>query len=435
VRRGRPANHLASSTMDDMRDPMIPMPEPVLSDTERQRALAMFCFFCFFTAVSAQTYIATQPLLITEALNQDVIMAGVVQTVMVVGSVVSYAALNPLLKRVSPLRLAIVSQILRIISAAVYAVFVGKIRLGSWTLPVVIASRFLFGLSMGAAGMPAIWIGHRYQKKERPKAIAKFSAALGCGMVLGPVFGSLLSTASPDLLTECAMPGWFSVGVSALLILMMATRFPDRQMLPDLQSKGDEEGEGGEEYGPARRTCIMIISVTFIALFGLMALEGTAPIIIEKCASPAPRQTSCVRRARTVRQRCGVALPTDHFTTTAPPRRAYKWEANDQYRFFIPVGVANLLAGIVMIELQERAQSCSCIPTCHRTCAISAPAPQPTGCGDGCAHAAGKTQLEHFGDADQLRLRRWHVSCSQPLRFGSRSFPHSFCRRGRHHPR
>ena len=326
-----------------MRDSMLST-APALSDDELRRCLLMLCLFVFLTAISAQAFITTQPLLITEedALDYPVVVSGYVQTVMVIGAVISYLSLNPMLNRFTPRGVAIASQVVRIGSASVYAIFIvslsGEGSAGSVTallginrgvmLAIIFAARFVFGLSMGAAAIPAIWIGHRFDVKERPKAVAKYSACLGCGMILGPVFGSTLSLVAPGhIYTQSAMPGWAAVVISTLLVLLMARGFPDTQMLPQGRGKPAEEEvlpdvSGGaavrqeaRQEARARRTCGVIILITFLVLFGAMALEGTAPIILE---------------------------------------RDYCWLANAQYRFFVPVGVSTLLAGVIMIDMQER---------------------------------------------------------------------------------
>lgn len=270
--------------MNSMRDPMLVASE-IITDAERRRGLAVFCVFGFFNALSGQAYMATQPLLITEALKQEVIISGVVQAVMIAGALISFLLLNPLLRRFPPHKIVIFAQFLRIGSSTVYAVCVSLVEIGPWTLPIVMASRFVFGLSMGAAATAVIWISHRFQEKERPRAIAKVSASQSCGLVLGPVFGSLLSMSSPSLLDESAAPAWASLAVSVLLGTMMAKKFPDKRVLPYLK-KGDDLERASELKGSSLCTCIILMSITCAVLLGAMALEGTAPIIVKAYALP-----------------------------------------------------------------------------------------------------------------------------------------------------
>ena len=274
--------------MQDAREPMQPMlmGEAALTDTQRQQCLRVFCLFCFCTAVSAQTFMTSLPLLITDpyGLHQEVVVSGVVQTVMVVGAIISYVSLTPMLARFTPRSLAIASQLIRICSASVFAVVVCFVRDRPWTLYVIIASRFVFGLSMGAAGLPAIWIAHRFGAKERPRAVATYSAALGCGMILGPVAGSVLQTASPDIFTASSLPGWAAIGTSTLLILLMQSCFPDTQLLP--RSKSGNEAPTVPPQ--TRRTLFVIILITFLVLFGAMALEGTVSLMPPQPANSRP---------------------------------------------------------------------------------------------------------------------------------------------------
>ncbi|KAL1504027.1 hypothetical protein AB1Y20_010440 [Prymnesium parvum] len=293
-----------------IQEPMLPA-EVELSEAQRKQCVRIFCVFCFFTAVSAQTFMTSLPLLIEDGLHHSVLMSGVVQTVMVVGSITSYIGLIPLLRRVTPRTLAIVSQAIRILSSAVFSIFVGVVRPGPSTLPIIIASRFVFGLSMGAAGIPAIWIGHRFEQEARPRAVATYSAALGCGMIIGPVVGSVLQTASSNILIASALPGWVSVGTSFLLILLMRFGFPDARMMPHVARREDLPKTDSR----TKRTLVVVVLVMFLVLFAAQALEGTVPIIIE---------------------------------------HAYGWGTNRQYLLFVPVGVGTLIAAIVMIEAQER---------------------------------------------------------------------------------
>ena len=198
-----------------------------LSDAQQKRCLRVWCFFCFGMTFSAQTFLTLLPLLVTDGLHREILMSGVVQTAQVVASMISFALLTPLLKRFSPRSLAIYAQGLRVVSSTIFAVFVENVRVGPWTFPVIIGTRFVFGLASGAVGLAAIWVGHHYAPKERPRAIASYSAATGIGAVLGPVGGSLLQTATPNILIESALSGWSNVAVSVLLALLMRSCFDE----------------------------------------------------------------------------------------------------------------------------------------------------------------------------------------------------------------
>ena len=333
--------------------------EVALTEAQRKRCIRVFCLFCFCTAVSAQTFMTSLPLLITDehGLHQEVVMSGVVQTVMVVGAIISYVSLTPLLARFTPRSLAIASQLIRICSASVFAVVVCFIRDRPWTLGVIIATRFVFGLSMGAAGLPAIWIAHRFGAKDRPRAVATYSAALGCGMILGPVAGSVLQTASSDVLTSSSMPGWASVGTSTLLIVLMQSCFSDTQLLPRAQS-----GSEAPKVQPhTRRTLFVIILITFLVLFGAMALEGTVrratPFKLGTHKPPAQHGFVHLRHADDSPPPPNLAPPSPWPPICQVPiiiERAYGWKENEQYRLFIPLGIGTLLGAIVMIDAQER---------------------------------------------------------------------------------
>merc|ERR1712217_722078 len=60
-------------------------------------------------------------------------------------------------------------------------------------VPLLMLSRFVYGLTLSTFNIPNIWVGVRFETIDRALALARLHLIVGFGIMAGPVIGTLIA--------------------------------------------------------------------------------------------------------------------------------------------------------------------------------------------------------------------------------------------------
>lgn len=203
------------------------------------RCLLVLAVSNFLTPLDTQAFTPLLPLLLTEAMRQQILVVGHAFAILTGAAVVSFVAIIPLSKIVSPRSLLLLMYAIRTVSGVVYCTGLwGDSRM---RLALLFASRAIYGLSLMTFALPAIWISVRLPVEDRPSRITAMMAVLQIGVVLGPAWGTMMAGLAPTAWQGYAMPGYFTVAESAVNLILIAMLFDDVELLPTVAPPASTE--------------------------------------------------------------------------------------------------------------------------------------------------------------------------------------------------
>jgi len=124
----------------------------------------------------------------------------------------------PLLKAYSMRSVLIFDYIARLVSGALYIASVQYHHADSWGLPLLFASRVLYGMTLHSFGLPIIWAGVRLPEDQRGAQVAVLNALVALGIIIGPSIASVLCSLFTDEFMGYASPGYTTLALSAVLL-------------------------------------------------------------------------------------------------------------------------------------------------------------------------------------------------------------------------
>ncbi len=238
------------------------------------RCMVILAIGNLLTPLDTQAPTPLLPLLLTVELQQPVVAVGRIFTALTAGSFISFGLLLPLARCMSARGILLLDFGARFLSGGLY-LWALRVPGGTpETLYTLYAARTLYGLTLNSFSLPAAWIGVRLPKEQRPQRVIMMQAALAFGIVFGPVLGSVLASSMPDTWAGYQSTGYFTLGNSGLLFLLVLCFFDDVERMPadSVFSEGKDltEAEREEE----RKVSFIIRAAALSAFFitmGLMA--------------------------------------------------------------------------------------------------------------------------------------------------------------------
>ena len=207
----------------------------------------------FLTPITTQSYLPVIPLLLTEDLDEPIKRVGQVFFVLAFGSFFSFVLMKPLLGTIKTKYILMNNFFVRSIAGLiwVYAVWraseygpggtTGAVPGPSGTVPLIIGSRFLYGLTLNSFAISQPWIGTKMDNDAKPTALAQSQAMVGLGIMVGPVVGIGVAALASTSMGGYLYIGWFTVILSIFQLLVTSRLFLDDTVLaPGGEEKPDE---------------------------------------------------------------------------------------------------------------------------------------------------------------------------------------------------
>lgn len=244
------------------------------------------------TPMTTQSYLPIAPLLVTEGMGKDPFLFGQMLTVMVIGSLFSFAAMQPLLQKYSARDVLLFDFFLRTVSGLLW-MLPCLLDMGGSTVFLLFLSRFVYGLTLNSFAIPMAWVGVRLPAEERPQLIAMLGGLVGLGITIGPTigvsFGSICQLVLPNIASRgmlfvgYASPGIFTVIASPLLFgmtwFMMNDPDPLTPTAPPASSKGPETEEKKADIRAGKITAWLNLAANFTMCAAFLAgFESTMPL-------------------------------------------------------------------------------------------------------------------------------------------------------------
>ena len=248
-------------------------PDADLSEKQIDQCVSTILFSQILTPVLTQSYTPITPLLLHVSLGQPYQMVGWIYFVQMIGTFISFAAMQSLLQKYSVRTVLLGDYVVRIFAGLLWVAGVSA-ALPSWLqLPLLFASRFVFGLTLNSFAVPNPWGAIRIPVDVRPATVAKIGNFVGLGITLGPPIGdgvaALGKMAGLDEMSRYALVGWMTVAASLYLILLTRSAFPDHSVLP---SKPPPKAQGGSAEEEKSQRCCCCVTLTMHQLvFALVA--------------------------------------------------------------------------------------------------------------------------------------------------------------------
>lgn len=259
------------------------------------------------TPLSTQAYVPLLPIMVTLELRLSATIVGQLLSCMTFGVVLSNAALTTLLRRYSPRSVLLSAYALRAAAGCFWSLALilhGRIPL----LPCLFLSRFMYGISLLSFSVTNPWIGIRLPVSDRPSALALASGFIVGGINLGPLVGNLISGISPTPRVSYVWVGWWTAASSAYLFLYHARNFSDAKIL---SGKADTASTNEKQNFRTWIVALSVVATSFLTGFSnLAAFEATESLMLFD---------------------------------------GYGWDAAASARVFAPLGLLNLLVGMLVI--------------------------------------------------------------------------------------
>ena len=225
------------------------------------------------TPLDTQAPTPLLPLLITVDLNDSITAVGRVFAALTMAALISFGLLLPLSKAMSPKSILLLDYSVRLVSGLVYSAALITPGGHSYSLTLLYASRFLYGLTLNTFAMPSAWIGVRMPVDKRAAMIANMAGVLGLGIVFGPVWGSVLASMMPTKWLGYQSTGIFTLVECCIMLVMVQLVFDDTEKLPT-PKKIDESSMSRADRDEASKVKFITHAAAFSSLLltmGLMA--------------------------------------------------------------------------------------------------------------------------------------------------------------------
>ena len=301
------------------------------SEAARSRCFALCCLGNFLTPIATQAYTPILPLFLKVAQGSEVTTVGYVFTIKFFMSLLSFGAMLPLLKAYSMRSVLIFDYIARLVSGALYIASVQYHHADSWGLPLLFASRVLYGMTLHSFGLPIIWAGVRLPEDQRGAQVAVLNALVALGIIIGPSIASVLCSLFTDEFMGYASPGYTTLALSAVL-LGLTCAVDDGGVLPtnpphavpvDVAEEMQRVAKTMKLAGGVNSFLMMMTALAgFEAMFSILLYDGYGLIQREQTSVWAffGLLSLCALRCERLEPKPCAARP-------APERRARCWRA------------------------------------------------------------------------------------------------------------
>lgn len=260
----------------------------------------------FLTPITTQSYMPIIPFLLTVEYDEHVSLVGFFFSALAIGSFASFMVMPILLTHFRTKRILMADFAIRCIAAIiwVYALWnsaeyskTDTLATLPSTVPLLLASRLLFGLTLNSFAIADPWIASRMENDEMPSAMALAGSAISLGVMLGPMVGigivSVVKVAGYDAMLGYMVVGWFTVWLSLVQLLIIIHFFKDETILapsdsdatttdPDSKAR-DERVVTSNYYPTAKFVGKLVIVSSFTNSFAILAgFESTLTLQVRQ---------------------------------------------------------------------------------------------------------------------------------------------------------
>ena len=225
--------------------------EGELTPAQVKRSITTVLISQILTPVLTQSYTPIMPLLVHVTLEQPYHMVGWIYCVQMIGTFISFAAMQPLLGRYSVRTILLVDYSVRIVAGLLWVLGVLAPLSGGMRLVILFTSRFVFGLTLNSFAVVNPWGAIRVPVDIRAVTVAKITTFVALGIAVGPPLGDGVAAAAKLMgvgeMGQFAVIGAVTVLVSILLIVLTVFGFPDTAVLPIKPPPTAADGEADDQ--------------------------------------------------------------------------------------------------------------------------------------------------------------------------------------------